>query len=127
MPSSRCAPNTVCDTCGAPIYRYPAQLRKNRQKFCSHGCRNKAYPPATPKLYRPTGRPGIEQRFGTKFRLPLRLWLSEVKPWCKRQGLLFVTRAAGRANHRVVVFRDPSDALAFQRRWCEAAADREDR
>jgi hypothetical protein len=37
-------PNTECDRCGKPIYRQPYFLKKNKGKFCSRGCRNKAHP-----------------------------------------------------------------------------------
>ena len=36
-------PNTTCDKCQTEIYRRPNLLIKNKGKFCSRACRNKAY------------------------------------------------------------------------------------
>lgn len=37
-------PNVKCDMCSAPMYRRPSHLAKNKGKYCSKACRNKAYP-----------------------------------------------------------------------------------
>jgi hypothetical protein len=37
-------PNTKCDHCSTPIYRRPSVLKRNKGKFCSTACRNRAYP-----------------------------------------------------------------------------------
>lgn len=42
-------PNTICDQCGAPIYRRPSTLRINRGKHCGRACRNRAHPRLGPR------------------------------------------------------------------------------
>lgn len=37
-------PNSRCVLCATPMYRRPHLLRSGVAKFCSKGCRNKAYP-----------------------------------------------------------------------------------
>lgn len=37
-------PNVICDQCSTPMYRRPNRLKANAGKYCSTGCRNKAYP-----------------------------------------------------------------------------------
>ena len=37
-------PNTVCDLCKKPIYRRRSQIARQKGRFCSRSCRNKAYP-----------------------------------------------------------------------------------
>jgi hypothetical protein len=37
-------PNVQCVLCATPMYRRPWILAKGKGKYCSHACRNKAYP-----------------------------------------------------------------------------------
>ena len=99
-------PNTVCDWCGKPIYKRPSQLKKQKGKFCSRACRNKAYPPdkRPPNAYSfPKGERNPSWKGGVTYKRPKGNYKGVKYVRCPEEFLYMARKDGYISEHRLVM------------------------